>query len=77
MSKLPYTLTAKDFPGIPTGWTLTYDEPSNNFYHVRLTSEYGPEVEMNGGADLEELVSCCIEDAKEFDKQLQVKKSLK
>ncbi|TGE08388.1 hypothetical protein [Hymenobacter fodinae] len=75
MSKLPYTHPAEDFPGVPTGWTLTYNELSNNFYHVLHTSEYGPAVEKNG-SDLEQPISRCVEDAKEIDKQLQVKKSI-
>ncbi|WP_022826332.1 hypothetical protein [Hymenobacter norwichensis] len=66
-------LTVKDFPTIPMGWTLTYDERSNGVYQVRLTSERGPQVETTGAADLEQLVLECIKDAKAIDEQLQQK----
>lgn len=54
---------------VPIGWTLSYEETSNNVYKMRLTSDWGPVVEITG-TNFDELVDWCIDSAKEIDVQL-------
>lgn len=56
--------------GVPDGWTLSYEEVSNNVYKVRLKANYGSVVEITGDSDFEGIVARCIESAKEIDKKL-------
>ena len=54
---------------IPSGWTLSQQEISNDVYHVRLTAHFGTTVEMIG-TEIDELVARCVESANNINKQL-------
>jgi len=53
---------------IPIGWTLTYQEVSNNVYHMRLRNDRGPSVETTG-VDFDQLLVWCIASARDIDDQ--------
>ena len=57
---------------IPFGWTLTYDEVSNNVFEMRLGWERGPYVETKGH-DFDTMLKWCIESAKDIEDQLRRK----
>ncbi len=54
---------------VPAEWGLSYEETSNNVYKMRLTSDWGPVIEI-AGTNFEEMVEWCISSAQEIDAQL-------
>ncbi len=61
----------KDVKEIPAGWTLLYEEVSNNVYKVSLKANHGSIVELTG-CNFENIVARCTESAKELDKHLRL-----
>jgi hypothetical protein len=62
-------LTIKNRTDILPGWTLLFDEVSNNVYHVTLTDKFGRQASTTD-SDLEKAITTCEEYAFDIEKQI-------
>lgn len=54
---------------MPDGWTLSYQEVSNNVYIVRLMANFGSVVKITDSSNFESIIDRCVESAEEIEKR--------
>ncbi|SFF36886.1 hypothetical protein SAMN05216167_1566 [Spirosoma endophyticum] len=62
----------KTIEGVPDGWTLTYQEVSNNVYTVHLVTNFGSVVETTDSDDLDSIIAHCVESAREIENRTRL-----